>query len=38
MPENPKGPSWTLILALMALAMLLATAIAYRLIAPFFHH
>jgi len=38
MSENPKGPSWTLMLALIALAILLALAIAYRMISPFFHH
>jgi hypothetical protein len=38
MSNNQKGPSWTLMLALIALAILLASAIAYKLIAPFFHH
>lgn len=38
MSQNPKGPSWTLMLALIALAILLALAIAYRMILPFFHH
>jgi len=38
MSENQKGPSWTLMLALIALAILLASAIAYRMISPFFHH
>lgn len=38
MSHNPKGPSWTLMLTLIALAILLASAIAFRMISPFFHH
>jgi hypothetical protein len=38
MPEKPKGPSWALMLALVAFAILIALAIAYKMIAPFFHH
>jgi hypothetical protein len=38
MPEKPKGPSWALMLAIVAIAILIALAIAYRLSAPFFHH
>jgi hypothetical protein len=38
MPETSKGPSWTLMLALIAVAILLALAIAYRMISPFFQH
>lgn len=38
MSEDPKGPSWTLMLVLIAVAILLAMAIAYKMIAPFFHH
>jgi len=38
MSDNQKGPSWTLMLVLIVLAILLASAIAFKLIAPFFHH
>jgi hypothetical protein len=38
MLEKRKGPSWALMLALIAIAILLALAIAYRMIAPFFPH
>jgi hypothetical protein len=31
------GPSWGLMLVLLAIAILLAAAIAYRMIYPFFH-
>jgi hypothetical protein len=37
MPQK-SGPSLTLMFALLALALLIAVAIAYRLIIPFFHH
>lgn len=38
MSDDPKGPSWTLMLVLIVVAILLAMAIAYKMIAPFFHH
>jgi hypothetical protein len=38
MSEDPKGPSWTLMLILIVAAILVAMAIAYKMIAPFFHH
>ena len=37
MSEDPKGHSWTLMLVLVVLAILLAVLIAYRMISPFFH-
>lgn len=38
MSEDPKGPSWTLMLILIVAAILVAMAIAYKMIAPFFQH
>jgi hypothetical protein len=38
MAEKSKGPSWALMLALVLFAVLAALAIAYKMIAPFFHH
>jgi hypothetical protein len=37
MKDQPKGPSWMLMLALLGIAMLIATAIAYGIINKFFH-
>lgn len=32
------GPSWGMMLTLLAIAVLVALLIAYRMIYPFFHH
>jgi hypothetical protein len=37
MPEKPQGPSWALMLTLLAGALVLASAVAYKLIYPFVH-
>jgi hypothetical protein len=36
-PSRPSGPSWTLSLALLGAAIVIAALIAYRLVYPFFH-
>jgi hypothetical protein len=38
MSEKPKGPSWAFMLTVLGLALLIALAIAYKLISPFFHN
>ena len=38
MPEQPKGFSLPLMLAVLGIALLIATAIAYGIIGKFFHH
>jgi hypothetical protein len=37
MTKKSDGPSWALMLVLIAAAILIALAIAYRMVAPFFH-
>jgi hypothetical protein len=37
MSEKPRGPSWGMMLVILVAAMLLATAIAYKMIYPFVH-
>lgn len=38
MSEKPKNPSWALILTMVAIALLVAVAISYLVVSPFFHH
>lgn len=38
MADQSKGPSWTLMLALLGIALLVASAIAYGIISQYFHH
>lgn len=38
MPEQQKGSSLSLMLTVLGIALLIATAIAYGIIGKFFHH
>jgi hypothetical protein len=38
MSEKPEGPSLLLMFSLLGIAILLALAIAYTMISPYFHH
>ena len=37
MDQKPQGPSYTLMLTLLGMAIVIALIIAHRLIAPFLH-
>ncbi|WP_446741810.1 hypothetical protein [Silvibacterium acidisoli] len=36
-PDSSFGPSWGVMLLLLAVAIVVATLIAYRMVYPFFH-
>ncbi len=38
MSEKPQGSSWAYLVLFVALLALIGVAVAYRVIAPFFHH